>query len=290
MSTITASLSRLVLASAGIAALAPAALRAQQLDLPRVSPKASVTQRVGTTDITITYSRPGVKGRVIWGGLVPYGEVWRTGANEATTIAFSDPVSVDGHPLAAGTYALFTIPAKDEWTVIFNRNATQFGAFQYKESEDALRITVKARPAEYREWMTFAFPAVTPSSVEVALEWERLVVPFTVTVDVPAKILPLARKAVAEAKPDDWQTPNRAASFCLDYNVDPDEAAAWLEKSIAIKPTMSNLAGKARLLAARGDRAGAIALAKHAIEVGRAANPKAETGPIEKLIADWEKK
>ncbi len=123
--------------------LAAVPLQAQGLEVPRVSPKAVVTQTIGTTTVTVTYSRPGVKERAIWGGLVPYNEVWRTGANEATTLTISDPVKVEGQELAAGTYALATIPAPTRWTVIVNENTAMWGTMGYKQEEDVLQVKVK---------------------------------------------------------------------------------------------------------------------------------------------------
>ncbi|HVN74899.1 MAG TPA: DUF2911 domain-containing protein [Thermoanaerobaculaceae bacterium] len=278
-----------VAAAIAAAVLIGASPAPAQLDLPRPSPKATVSQTVGLTDVTITYCRPGVKGRVIWGGLVPYDQVWRTGANEATTITFSDEVTVEGTKLPAGTYGLFTIPGKDEWTVIFNKGAKQWGAYEYKQAEDALRIKVKAHPDEFRELMTIWFPAVSAESATVAICWEKLTVPFTIKVDTNTKVLAAARKAIAEAKPDDWRTSYRAAAFCLDNNVNLDEARTWLAKSVAVKETMYNLAGQARFLALAGKKADAIALAKKAIAVGKAQDPKADTAMVDNLIKEWEK-
>jgi hypothetical protein len=274
------------LAAATLVAAAPALA---QLDLPRPSPNATVSQTVGLTDVTITYCRPGVKGRVIWGGLVPYDQVWRTGANEATTITFADDVTIEGAKLPAGTYGLFTIPGKGEWTVIFNKTAKQWGAYQYKQADDALRIKVKPHEAPFRELLTFCFPAVSAESATVAMAWDKLAVLFTFKVDTNAKVLAAARKAIAEAKPDDWRTSYRAAAFCLDNDVNLPEARTWLAKSVAVKETMYNLAGQARFLALDGKKAEAIALAKKAIAVGKAADPKADTAMVDNLIKEWEK-
>src|SRR5687767_6702669 len=134
---------------------------AQQLNLPRVSPKGSVMQTVGTTDITVMYNRPGVKGRTIWGGLVPWDQVWRTGANEATTIQFSDDVTINGQRLPKGTYSLHTIPGRDQWTFIFNKTSVQWGSYSYDQANDALRVTAKPERAEFREWMSFEIPEMT---------------------------------------------------------------------------------------------------------------------------------
>jgi Protein of unknown function (DUF2911) len=155
---------------------------AQQEQL-RVSPKASVMQVVGFTEIKIDYSRPGVKGRTIWGDLVPYNKVWRAGANEATTISFSSDVSIEGKKLPAGKYSLFTIPEKEEWTIIFNKVAEQWGAFEYNETEDALRVSVKPiTNNSSTEWFTFSFTDLKPKegTTVINLLWEKIKVPFKV--------------------------------------------------------------------------------------------------------------
>ena len=139
------------------------------LDLPRDSQHAKVIQRVGITDITINYHRPLVKGRKVWGGLVPYGQVWRAGANENTTIEFTDPVTIEGKPLAKGIYGLHMLPTENEWTVIFSKTATAWGSFTYNQSEDALRVTVKPQAAEMKEAMAYEVDDVTPTSAVIAL-------------------------------------------------------------------------------------------------------------------------
>lgn len=148
---------------------------------PRVSPMASVSQTIGeSTEITVTYSRPGVKGREIWGKLVPYDKVWRSGANEATTISFSDDVLIEGQALAAGTYALFTIPTKGEWTIIFNKKADQWGAYDYDAKDDALRIKTTPEAAPNEEWLEYVFEQPNGTSAVLALRWEKLKVPFRI--------------------------------------------------------------------------------------------------------------
>src|SRR6185369_10581652 len=144
-----------------IATAALAQTQAPSVKYPRVSQKSSLMQTIGTTDMTITYSRPGVKGRKIWGALVPYGQVWRTGANEASTISFSDDVTINGQKLPAGTYSLHTIPGEKEWTLIFNSVANQWGSFSYDQSKDALRVKAFPAPASFTEWMTFEVPMVS---------------------------------------------------------------------------------------------------------------------------------
>ncbi len=148
----------------------------------RISPKAEVLQQVGFTDINIVYSRPGVKGRTIWGKLVPYDAVWRAGANEATKIVFSSDVTIEGKKLKKGSYSFFTIPGKTEWTIIFNKVADQWGAFEYNESEDALRVKVKTEKGNWQEWLSYTITKTSDTSAVIQLEWEKLKVPFKVEV------------------------------------------------------------------------------------------------------------
>jgi DUF2911 family protein len=260
--------------------------QAPQLKVPRPSQKQVLTQTVGFTDITITYSRPGVKGRQIWGGLVPYDKVWRTGANEATTIAFSDDVTINGQALPKGTYSLHTIPGKDEWTIVFNNVSNQWGSFSYDPAKDALRVKAKPQTAPFAEWMTFEVPQLSPDQATIAIHWENLSVPFTVGTNTTQKVLADARAAVAAAKPDDWQTPLRAATFAIENRIDLDEANRWLDQSIKANENIRNLFEKARAQAMAGDRAGAIATAQKAIAK---AGPKDadEVGEIQHSIASW---
>ena len=144
----------------------------------RISPKAAVIQTVGFTEVRIDYSRPGVKKREIWGKLVPYDAVWRAGANEATKITFSTDVTVEGKILKKGSYSLFAIPGKNEWTIIFNKVADQWGAFEYNESEDALRVKVKTEKAIWQEWLSYTINKASDTSAVIRLEWEKIKVPL----------------------------------------------------------------------------------------------------------------
>jgi hypothetical protein len=289
MKTISARSS--VLAAAASLALATPALA--QLSLPRPSPGATVTQTIGLTDVTIVYSRPGAKGRVIWGGLVPYDKPWRTGANASTTVAFGDPVTVEGKPLAAGTYSLYTIPGRGEWTVVFNSDP-KASANEWDPKKDALRVNVKPTEAPaFTEWMEFEFEALTPRSADLALYWDKLRVAMKVETDTDAKALAGARDAVAKAKPDDWQTPYRAANYMIDASAHQDEAEKWLAKSLAAKQNFFNVAAKAKLLAAAGKTKEALAEGDRALALAQTAEPKADadaTAPFKKLMAEWKAK
>jgi hypothetical protein len=260
---------------------------APALKLPRVSQHAVITQTVGLTDITIDYSRPAVKGRAIWGGLVPYDKVWRTGANEATQISFSDDVTINGQPLPKGTYSLHTIPGKDSWTIIFNKTAKQWGSFNYDAAQDALRVTTKPEKAPFAEFMNFGFPQVTNDSALVVLRWENIAVPFTVGTNTTAKVMADAGAAVTGAAATDFQTPYRAAGYAFDAG-NTDQASKWLDQSLKAKQTINNLYLKARIQAKNGDKAGAIATGESALKLA-GPNDKELAGEIQSSINDWKK-
>src|SRR5690242_9363875 len=283
-----------------------------QVTLPRPSQKASVMQRIGVTDVTITYSRPGVKGRQIWGDalpgqtaegeatldnqntrpkgavIVPYKHVWRAGANEATTFVVTDDVLINGQKLPAGNYSLHTIPDKDEWTIIFNGTANQWGSFDYDPAKDTLRVKVKPQwVKENQEWLEYTFDPVTDDSAQVNIRWEKINVPFTVKVaDVGATTLAHLQKAVGSAKPDDWRTPLQAGNYLMNNQNPADDAQgmAWIDQSIKVKETFQNLAAKSNALYKAGKKEEAVALGEQALQKGKA--DKVDTSNFEKRLAD----
>ncbi|HEX3528366.1 MAG TPA: DUF2911 domain-containing protein [Thermoanaerobaculia bacterium] len=280
---------RKTLFTAGLAVFAAAAISAQQqpLTVPRPSPNASVSQSIGITEVALHYSRPGVKNRTIWGDLVPYNQVWRTGANENTTISFSTPVKIEGHELPAGLYGLQTIPAPGEWTIIFSKDAQLWGAFDYKQEHDALRFQVKPSPAAPQERMSFEFTDLTDTSAKVVLRWEKLQVPFTVEVDTPKLVADAARSSLR------WQNGVQAASYCIQNNTCLDDAGRWLDASIALDANFSNQRAKAQLLAKKNDFKGAVAVGEKALAAGKAAKqqpPPDQLADLEKSVAEWKKK
>jgi hypothetical protein len=233
-----------------------------QVRAPRPSPKAQLMQTIGTTDVTINWSRPGVKGRAIWGALVPYGQVWRTGANEATVITFSDDVTINGQKLAKGSYSLHTIPGQNEWTIIFNTVADQWGSYSYDQAKDALRVTAKPTRAEHREWLTFEVPTLTNDTGDVVIRWADLAVPFTVNTDTTAKTLAAFKRALAPS----WQTPYQAANFAFENKAGSrDEINAWLDQSLKVNENTANLWLKARVLRDEGKTADALRYAEMAV-------------------------
>src|SRR5260370_4847813 len=226
--------------------------QATELNIPRLSQRGTVSQRIGLTDITITYHRPEVGGRELWGKTVPYGKVWRAGANENTTITVGDDVSIEGEPLAAGTYGLHTIPDKDQWTIIFSKNSTSWGSFSYDEKEDAMRVSVKPHAAEPFEVLTYVFDDVKPDSALATLRWEKLAVPFRISVDVKAVVLKNVKNELRNVGGFTWAGYDEAAQWCLDNNYNLEEALKWEETSIQNEERFENWETKSRIQDAMG--------------------------------------
>jgi hypothetical protein len=261
-----------------------------QLNLPRESQRAEVSQTVGDVRISLVYHRPNTKARKVWGELVPFGKVWRTGANEATVFEISRDVTVNGKPLPAGKYSLHTIPNKDEWTIIFNKTWNQWGSFNYDEKQDALRVTVKPEKTNFQETLSYNFENVTANTTQVAIIWEKVKVPFIVDAgDVSGRALADIRQAMKNLKSDDFRTASQAANWVLAMKMPAyyGEALGWIDTSIKIRENFGNLTTKARLLAELGRKQDAIAVAEKAIQVGKAATPVVNTTDLEKLLNEW---
>ena len=242
---------------------ATGAFAQQQLPTPRPSPKASLMQTVGLTTVTINYNRPGVKGRDIWGALVPYDKVWRTGANEATTIEFSDDVWINGSKLPKGLYSLHTIPTANEWTVIFNSVAQQWGSYSYDPAKDTLRITTRPQTAEHREWLTFEIPEMTTDTAQIVIRWGKLAVPFTIDTKSTERTMAQFRNAMNP----DWRTPYQAADFAFNNKGAATDAEinAWIEQSLKVNQNIANLYLRARIAERAGNKADAVRYGEMAI-------------------------
>jgi hypothetical protein len=224
---------------------------------------------VGLTDITIVYHRPLAGGRQVWGGIVPYGQVWRAGANENTTIEFTDPVTIEGQPLAKGIYGLHMIPTADTWTVIFSKMSAAWGSFTYDQKEDALRVTVKPQPAEMHEALTYDFDDVKPDSTVVTMRWEKLAVPFTVKAD-PEATLANIRGQLRNAPQYLWNGWDDAATWCVDNKTNLEEALAWTQRSIQIEERFENLMTRSRILEELKRPTESAAARAKALEIGNA--------------------
>ena len=240
------------------------------LDLPRPSQGAKVTQRVGITDITISYHRPLVNNRKVWDDLVPYGKVWRAGANENTTITFSDPVTIEGKTLDKGTYGLDMIPNADQWTIIFSKNSTSWGAFTYDQAEDALRVDVKPQTAEMHNALTYDFNDLKPDSAVVVLEWEKVAVPFKVGVDVHDVVQASLKKQLRNLSQYTWISWDDAANYLLTEKIAFDDALKYADKSIETEDRYDNEMTKSKVLLALNRKDDAAAAEKQALAL---ANP-----------------
>ncbi len=288
--------------------------------LPQASPSATVSQTIGITDVSITYHRPSVKGRTVWGDvsaekvaalikansvapaaetegtvdgapgsgkdfpLAPNGHVWRAGANEATKFTVFDDVLINGQKLAAGAYSVHIIPGKEEFTVIFNKTADQWGSFRYDAKQDALRV--KTKPVwlkDSQEQLSYEIPMTSANSAQVVLRWEKIAVPFTVEVPNQDALVRSKIDAMIAANPTDWQIPLAVGNAY--FNDDKfDDAMAWVEKSIKVKETFQNLRTKANLLFNMGKKPEAIAVAEQAVARGKAEGT--DTTRFEKFLAD----
>jgi tetratricopeptide (TPR) repeat protein len=237
------------------------------LDLPRQSQRAEISQRIGITDITIVYHRPLAKDRKVWGDLVPYGKVWRAGANENTTITFSDPVTIEGKPLDKGTYGLHMIPNADEWTIIFSKNSTSWGSFTYDQAEDALRVTVKPQAADMHNALTYDFDQIQPDSAVVEMEWEKVAVPFKVSVDVHDNVEASLKKQVRNLSGFGWQSWDDAANYLLTEKIALDQALTYANKSIENEDRFENEDTKAKILTALNRKDEAAMAQKKALEL-----------------------
>jgi len=241
-----------VLSVAGICPAQTATGETLMLNLPRQSQHALVTQRIGITDVTINYHRPLANGRQIWGKVVPYGQVWRAGANENTIITFTDPVTIEGQALDKGTYGLHMIPGESEWTVIFSKNSTAWGSFTYKQDEDALRVKVKSQTADLHDALAYDFDDVKPDSTVVTMRWEKVAVPFKVHVNVNDLVTASIQRQLHGLNQYYWEGWDDAANYYLTNKIGLDEALKDEDQSIQIEERYDNLLNKSRILEALG--------------------------------------
>ena len=257
------------------------------LDLPRPSPFAKVWQVVGLTEITVDYSSPGVKGRKIWGGLVPYDQMWRAGANQATKVTFSKNVTFAGKPVPAGSYAFFVIPTKDAWTVILNKKIDQSGtARDYKQADDLLRVSSKPKAAPFRERLAYLVTDFTDDKASLDLEWDKLRLSIPITVDTAAQAVANINATIDST----WRTYANAARYMLENKKDYDAGMKYADQSLALKQDWYNLWIKAELLAAKGNAKDARATGEKAYELGSKSENFFLEGEIKKTLGEWKKK
>lgn len=255
-------------------------VHAQTITTPRASPATEITQTVGISNVTINYSRPLVKDREVWGKLVPYGmnnlgfgtataAPWRAGANENTTITFSDNAKIEGKDIAAGTYGLhIEVKEGDDATIIFSNNSTSWGSFFYDPTEDALKVDVKTAEISHMEQLTYNFENVGKNSAKVCLDWEKKRFPFNVSYNTDEIVMGNARNELRNIKGFGWQGPNSAAQYALRNNVNQEEALAWVDQSIKANKTFNNVMVKASLLKQKGNAVASMKLFDEAAKMG----------------------
>ncbi len=241
-----------------------------QLKLPQASSTQFILQDLGIEQISVVYQRPSAKGRTIFGGLVPYDQIWRTGANNATNITFPSEVMIEGQKLPAGTYALFTIPGKTEWTIIFNNNAKQWGAYTYDKADDVLRVKVKPKTlASPVETFTIEFEDVLEQSTDLALSWENTRVSFNISVDQKEEILAGIDEAMKGEKKPYFQ----AAMYYFSNNIDIKKSVEWINEADKGNTQAPHIKyWKSLVLAKAGDKAGAVKAAEEGLAMAKAAD------------------
>lgn len=266
--------------------LITANLPAQQppVKLMRISQYATVTQTIGVTDVTVYYHRPGVKGREIWNKLVPFGQVWRAGANNATTIEFSQDVTIGGTVLKAGIYEFFVIPTEKEWTVILNSAKDQWGAFAYDSTKNAVKFNVTPETIPHEEWLSYSFSDLTSSSAKISLKWEKMSVSFTISTNTEENVKKLEANYSSLAA----QQVATFARYSYDNKSDWEKGLAAIERAIAITPNFSNLSLKANLYSQKEQWADAVKSGEEAIKVGKESG--ANTTNFEKTVSGWKEK
>jgi Protein of unknown function (DUF2911) len=260
-----------------------------QLKTPAPSPTGKIIQTAGLTDITIEYSRPSAKGRKVFGGLVPFNELWRTGANASTKVTFSEDVVINDNALPKGTYALYTIPGEKEWTIIFHKNVEHWGIDGYKQEEDAFRTTVKAMKSNIPvETFTMNVDNIKSASCELSIAWENIAVAIPVSLGTDAKVTGDIKKIMEGPNAEQYYS---AARYYSEENKDPKQALEWMNKAIEKGgEKFWWLRQKALILAKNNDFKGAIAAAERSIELAKKENNKDYVRMNEESIMEWKKK
>ena len=262
-----------------------------QLSLPEPSPPTTIKQKIGFTDLTIDYSRPAVKGRAIFGNLVPFGKLWRTGASDATILTITDPITVAGKPLPAGSYSLFSIPDRGDWTIIINKHVGGHGLDGYDAKEDVLRFTAKADSSvRFYESFTIEVQDLVRNQAVICLNWANTSVRFPVLSNADERITAEIRDRIDVKKEEKPGLYYQAALYYFDQEKDTKQAIAWATKAVALKPAFNYLHLQAKLLARAGDYKGAIAAARKSAEVAQQEKFTDYVTLNNRLIAEWETK
>ncbi|MEB2775402.1 DUF2911 domain-containing protein [Algoriphagus sp. D3-2-R+10] len=258
---------------------------AQQIQMPQASPSARIAQKVGLTDVTVDYSRPSTKDRKIFGELVPYGQVWRTGANGATVLSFSTDVLIDGKTIPAGQYALYAIPGKSEWTMILSKNTKLWGAIGYDQSEDILRFKVQpAKLSKKSETFEISFANMTDTGSDISLKWEKTKVDFRIETEVDPLVMAQIKEYVIDGDSADPSLLYSAASYYYTNSKDLNQAYNWINESVEEDPKYWTMHLKAKIAAALGKKTEAVETAEEAIDLAEEAGNPDYVGLNERLI------
>lgn len=267
-----------------------------QLSLPEPSPPTTIKQKIGFTDLTIDYSRPAAKGRTIFGGLVPFGKLWRTGASDATILTITDPVMLAGKTLPAGSYSLFTIPGRHEWIIILNKHVGGHGLDGYDEKNDVMRFPVKADSSvRFYESFTIEVQDLVRNQGAIYLNWANTSVHFPLVSNADERITAEIMDRINVKKEDKpgVATPGlyyQAALYYFDQDKDTKQALTWAAKAVELKPAFNYLHLQAKLLARAGDYQGAIAAAQKSAQVAQQETFTDYVTLNNRLIAEWQKK
>ncbi|WP_373493001.1 DUF2911 domain-containing protein [Aquiflexum sp.] len=258
---------------------------AQQIQMPQASPAASISQKIGLTDVSIEYSRPSMRGRKIFGELVQFGEVWRTGANAATVISFKTDVIIEGNNVPAGEYALYSIPGKNEWTMILSKNTKLWGAVGYNQEDDFLRFKVKpGKTGQKYETMEINFVDISDTGTTVAIKWENTRVKFRIETEVDSIVMKQIQELVIDQEPNNPGLFYQAANYYFTNNKDLDQAYEWITKSVADDAKYWTMHLKAKIELGLGKKKEAIDSAKKSMEMAREAKNFDYVGLNERLI------
>lgn len=257
-----------------------------QIKTPASSPLGKVIQTVGLTDVTVEYSRPSAKGRKVYGDLVPFGEKWRTGANAATKVTFSEDVSVEGNALKAGTYALYTLPSEHQWEVYFYKNANQSGLPRaWDDNEVAAKFTVKPRQAgDFVETFTIGIAMVAADAAQLQLCWENTIVPISFTVPTDGAVMKSIERTMAGPSSSDFYSAGR---YLYESGKDKNKALEYIQKANAMEARFWTIRMEALVLADLGRKKEAIEAAKKSLEMAKTAGNSDYVRMNEKSIAEW---
>jgi hypothetical protein len=257
----------------------------QQIQMPQASPSANISQKIGLTDVSIEYSRPSMRGRKIFGELVPYGEVWRTGANAATIITFKTEVIIEGNKVPAGVYALYSIPGKNEWTIILSSNTKLWGAVGYNQEDDFLRFNVKpGKTGQKYETMEINFVDITDTGTSVDIKWENTRVKFRIETEVDSIVMSQIKELVLDQEPQNPGLYYQAANYYFTNNKDMNQAYDWINKSVSSDPKYWTVHLKAKIELALGKKKEAIESAQRSMNMAREAKNPDYVGLNERLI------